>query len=54
MWNAVEAEGLSKVYRVYASPWDRLRELVSRRRHHRQFRALEGVSFSIQIGRAHV
>ncbi|HWN40823.1 MAG TPA: ABC transporter ATP-binding protein [Thermoanaerobaculia bacterium] len=50
MWNAVEAEGLSKVYRVYASPWDRLRELVSRRRHHREFRALEGVSFSIARG----
>jgi ABC-type polysaccharide/polyol phosphate transport system ATPase subunit len=50
MWNAVEAEGLTKVYRVYASPWDRLRELVSRRRHHREFRALEGVSFSIPRG----
>ena len=50
MWNAVEAEGLSKVYRVYASPWDRLRELVVRHPRHREFRALEGVSFSIPRG----
>jgi ABC-type polysaccharide/polyol phosphate transport system ATPase subunit len=50
MWNAVEAEGLTKVYRAYASPWDRLRELISRRPHHREFRALEGVTFSIPRG----
>jgi len=50
MWNAVEAEGLTKVYRAYASPWDRLRELVSRRPRHREFRALEGVGFSIPRG----
>ena len=50
MWNAVEAEGLTKVYRVYASPWDRLREAVFRRPRHREFRALEGVGFSIPRG----
>ena len=50
MWNAVEAEGLTKVYRAYASPWDRLREAVTRRPRHREFRALEHVSFSIPRG----
>jgi ABC-type polysaccharide/polyol phosphate transport system ATPase subunit len=50
MWNAVEAEGLTKVYRVYASPWDRLREALFRRPRHREFRALEGVDFSIPRG----
>jgi ABC-type polysaccharide/polyol phosphate transport system ATPase subunit len=50
MWNAVEAEGLAKVYRAYASPWDRLRELVFRTPRHREFRALDGVSFSIPRG----
>ncbi|MFP5287790.1 MAG: ABC transporter ATP-binding protein, partial [Thermoanaerobaculia bacterium] len=50
MWNAVEAEGLTKVYRAYASPWDRLREAVTRRPRHREFRALEAVSFSIPRG----
>ncbi|MEA2561236.1 MAG: hypothetical protein QOH06_2740 [Acidobacteriota bacterium] len=50
MWNAVEAAGLTKVYRVYASPWDRLGEAVFRRSRHREFRALEGVGFSIPRG----
>jgi ABC-type polysaccharide/polyol phosphate transport system ATPase subunit len=50
MWNAVEAEGLTKVYRVYASPWDRLREAAFRRPRHREFRALESVSFAIPRG----
>ncbi|SRR6266545_3861346 len=47
---AVAAEGLSKIYRVYASPWDRLREALSRRRRHREFRALEDVSFALPRG----
>ena len=50
MWNAVEAESLTKVYRVYASPWDRLGEAVFRRARHREFRALEEVGFSIPRG----
>ncbi len=47
---AVEAEALSKVYRVYASPWDRLFEIGSRRPRHRDFHALEAVSFSLPRG----
>ena len=47
---AVASQDLSKVYRVYSSPWDRLRELVSRTPRHREFRALEKVSFSIPRG----
>jgi ABC-type polysaccharide/polyol phosphate transport system ATPase subunit len=47
---AVLAEDLSKIYKVYASPWDRLRELVTRRPRHREFHALEKVSFSLPRG----
>lgn len=47
---AVVAEGLSKIYRVYASPWDRLREALIRRPRHREFRALENVSFTLPRG----
>jgi len=47
---AVVVEGLSKSYRVYASPWDRLREALTRRRRHREFRALDGVSFTLPRG----
>lgn len=46
----VRAEGLSKTYRVYSSPWDRLRELVSRTSHHREFRALSDVGFTLGAG----
>jgi lipopolysaccharide transport system ATP-binding protein len=47
---AVHAEGLTKVYRAYASPWDRLREAVTRRPRHRAFRALDDVSFALPRG----
>jgi ABC-type polysaccharide/polyol phosphate transport system ATPase subunit len=47
---AVRADELTKIYRVYSSPWDRLRELVTRRSRHREFHALEKVSFSLLPG----
>ena len=47
---AVQVEQLTKIYRVYASPWDRLREALLRRPRHREFRALSGVSFSLPKG----
>jgi lipopolysaccharide transport system ATP-binding protein len=47
---AVVSQDLSKVYRVYSSPWDRLRELVTRTPRHREFHALENVSFSLPRG----
>ena len=50
MEHTVDAEGLSKVYRTYASPWDRLLEPLLRRPRHREFRALEDVSFALPRG----
>ncbi|HKV11013.1 MAG TPA: ABC transporter ATP-binding protein [Thermoanaerobaculia bacterium] len=47
---AVSVENLSKTYKVYGNPWDRVRELVTRRPHHREFRALRDVSFSLPHG----
>jgi ABC-type polysaccharide/polyol phosphate transport system ATPase subunit len=47
---AVAVEDLTKTYKVYATPWDRLRELITRRPRHREFKALEGVSFSLPHG----
>jgi ABC-type polysaccharide/polyol phosphate transport system ATPase subunit len=46
----VEVEGLAKIYRVYGSPWDRLREAVVRRPCHREFRAVDGVTFAQSRG----
>jgi lipopolysaccharide transport system ATP-binding protein len=46
----VAVESLTKIYRVYASPWDRLRELLTRHPRHRDFHALTDVSFSLPRG----
>jgi lipopolysaccharide transport system ATP-binding protein len=46
----VNAEGLTKTYRSYATPWDRLLEGVTRRRRHREFHALTDVSFALPRG----
>jgi lipopolysaccharide transport system ATP-binding protein len=46
----VEVERLAKVYRVYGSPWDRLREILVRRPRHREFHALGDVTFAQSRG----
>ncbi len=50
--NAVEFHRVSKTYRLYASPADRLRELASFNRspRHREFQALRDLSFEIPRG----
>ena len=48
--HAVNVERLTKVYRVYASPWDRLGEWLTRRPRHRPFHALDEVSFDLPRG----
>lgn len=47
---AVRAEGLSKEYRIYRRPADRLIEFVSRRPRHTVFPALQDVTFSVERG----
>ncbi len=49
---SVEFQGVAKSYPIYASPGDRLTELVSlnRLRRHRDFWALKDVSFSVPRG----
>src|SRR3954466_12912742 len=46
----VVAEGLTKTYRVYGTPWDRLGELVTRHRRPPEVHALESVTFSLPRG----
>jgi ABC-type polysaccharide/polyol phosphate transport system ATPase subunit len=48
----VEAERLSKSYRVFDNPWQRLAEALTRRPHHRRFDALRDVSFTLPRGEA--
>lgn len=52
MTPVVHAERISKTYRVYTQPWHRLVEPLLRRRLHRPFHALEGVSFELNRGQA--
>ena len=47
---AVTACDVSKIYKVYDSAGDRLRELVFRRPRHQEFHALRDVSFSVPRG----
>lgn len=50
MLSAVRASALSKQYEIYHRPIDRLIELVSGRRRHTVFPALDGVSFEVEPG----
>ena len=49
---AVRALSISKVYRLYATPGDRLKEILFRIPRHRDFGALSDVSFTLPRGRA--
>lgn len=46
----LSANALEKVYRVYAKPWDRIQELVTRKPRHQAIRALTDVSFELRRG----
>ena len=47
---AIEVEHLSKCYRLYQRPVDRLLEIFSRRPRHRPFWALRDISFNVASG----
>ncbi|HYB54225.1 MAG TPA: ABC transporter ATP-binding protein [Thermoanaerobaculia bacterium] len=49
---AVRADGISKTYRLYDRPADRIREILLRRPRHRDFPALSDVSFELPAGAA--
>ncbi|MGH9365474.1 MAG: ABC transporter ATP-binding protein, partial [Thermoanaerobaculia bacterium] len=49
---AIQADRVSKSYRLYDTAGDRLRELVFRRPRHREFKALSEVSFELPRGQA--
>ncbi len=46
----ITARGVTKVFRAYANPWNRLAELVTGRVRHREMRALDGVDFEQSRG----
>ncbi|MEW6714126.1 MAG: polysaccharide ABC transporter ATP-binding protein [Nitrospirota bacterium] len=48
--NVIEADKLTKRYKLYDKPSARLKELFSKRSFHREFTALDSISFSIKKG----
>src|SRR2546421_3993153 len=52
MSSALQVQNVSKCYRIYDTPGDRLREMVTRGRwkRHRQFWALRDINFEIEVG----
>lgn len=47
---AVDVKGLSKVYKLYQSPAQRLKEIILRRPFHTAFAALDNINFSVLPG----
>lgn len=46
----IDVRDLSKTFKLYQSPSDRLKEILFGRKHHRVFEALKGVSFTVGAG----
>ena len=46
----IKVEGISKQFKLYRSPADRLREIVFRKSYHKDFAALDNISFEVKNG----
>jgi ABC-type polysaccharide/polyol phosphate transport system ATPase subunit len=46
----INVEGISKQFKLYRSPADRLREIVYRKKYHKDFVALDNISFEVKNG----
>ena len=46
----IKVQGISKKFKLYRSPADRLREILFRKQYHKDFVALDNISFEISAG----
>ncbi len=46
----ISASGISKTFKLYRSPSDRLKEIILRRGYHKVFHALKNISFEVRRG----
>ncbi|MFA6363358.1 ABC transporter ATP-binding protein [Methanoregula sp.] len=46
----IKVEGISKQFKLYRSPADRLKEIVYRKKYHKKFVALDNISFEVRNG----
>ena len=47
---SIEVNNLSKYYRLYEKPLDRLKEALFRKSFHQDFHSLENIAFTISMG----
>ncbi|CAN7278747.1 ABC transporter ATP-binding protein [Paenibacillus sp. LjRoot56] len=46
----IQINNLSKVYKLYSSPMDRVKEVLTKKKYHKNFHALDNVSFNVERG----
>ncbi len=49
-FTAIEVQNLTKIYRLYAKPFNRLKEIILQRPYHKEFIALYNISFLLYKG----
>ena len=47
---AIQINNLTKKYKIYSSPADRLKEIIFKKKYHREFLALNNVCFNVSAG----
>jgi lipopolysaccharide transport system ATP-binding protein len=47
---SIEVQGVSKIYKLYHRPFDRLKEILFRKSYHQSFQAIENISFALPQG----
>ena len=47
---AIKVSNITKKYKIYSSPTDRLKEIIFRRNYHKEFLALNDISFNVPVG----
>jgi ABC-type polysaccharide/polyol phosphate transport system ATPase subunit len=48
--NVITSEKIRKIYRLYGKPSDKLKEIILRRPFHKEFTALDNITFSVRRG----
>jgi ABC-type polysaccharide/polyol phosphate transport system ATPase subunit len=50
MMTIITSEKIQKIYRLYSKPSDKLKEIILRRPFHKEFTALNNITFAVRRG----